>query len=594
MGIQLQKISRNEDAVSAVVGEIVLTAIVVIAFSIIIVSLFSYLGSDKKVNADIDGWVDIDSSTIYLRHLGGETIDLNTVRIIFNLNGTRYDLSSREITDIASSDKWNLGEVIPFNTLSLWNITVNENDYIGMVLLQTGSNTVIKSGSLLGDESSYSPASSELNDSDSGTGTSGGGELAWWKFNENSGTIAYDYTGSHNGAIYQAAWTAGINGSALEFDGINDYVLVDERIVESYPFTVSVWVKTGYSGPEQAVVNLADPAVDNSYYGIYLSEGRAGLVAGNTASGTITGDEVNDGQWHNIVAVFSSSTERTLYVDGIVNGTASAGVSFNNDADRWSVGVWGDSSPSGYFEGTIDEVRLWDKAMDQSEVKAYYESYVQDTPEQPPADTTPVPVSRWKLDEGSGSVAYDSVGGNDAQIIGARWKNNGINGTAISFDGNGDYLVISDNNSLDFDGNMSLLFWLYLSTSNDVQIIGKGMNDRDNFELFASGGELYFEWADSDSNHVSTAGMDLRTNTWYQIGVVADGNNVVFYRNADFVEQHSMRGVPLAPNDYDMWIGRQNYGSNNYYLRGNLDEIEIYDVALSGTDIEEYYARTNM
>ncbi|MEZ5333884.1 MAG: LamG domain-containing protein [Methanolobus sp.] len=168
-----------------------------------------------------------------------------------------------------------------------------------------------------------------------------------------------------------------------------------------------------------------------------------------------------------------------------------------------------------------------------------------------------------------------------------------MSGACLRFDGNGDYLSISDNASLDFDENMSILFWLRLSTSNDVQIIGKGMNDQDNFELFVSGGELYFEWADSPSNYAYTSGMDLTSNAWYQIGVVVDGEDINFYKDAVFVEKHSMGGVPLVPNDYELWIGRQNYGSNDFYLRGYLDEIEIYDVALSESDVGEYYARTN-
>ncbi len=585
---RINKFVRDENAVSEIIGEILMTAIAVLAFSIIAVFVFSYMDAGEKVHANIDGWVDVDSDTIHIRHLGGEHIDINDVKIILNLNGTRRELSSSQVVQLLGSNGWHLGETILIDADLLWNTTINETDYVGLILLQTSSNIVIESGSLLGDEIGMNSDQAPSGSNDSSTG----GNLAWWKLNENSGTIAVDSISGYDGSISQASWTTGINGSALEFDGSNDYVETNERIVDDYPFTISVWLKTTDSGTDQAVVNLADSDLSNSYYGIYVRpDGRVRLMARNTQSRTIAGDVVNDGEWYNAVAVFNSSTDRKLYLNGIINGTQSTEVTFNSDADRWSMGRWGDSSPNRYFEGSIDEVKLWDRALDSAEILQLYED---SAPQTVPVEEVPLtPVSRWKFDENSGSIAYDGVGSNDAQVINAHWSNTAINETAIRFDGNGDYLTVSDHDSLDFDQNMSILFWMRLNTDNDVAIIGKGQNDQDNFDLFAGNGELYFEWDNSGSNYVQTTGMDLQTNTWYQIGVVVDGSNVNFYKDSTFIEDYSMNGVPLASNNNELWIGRQNYGSNNYYLRGYLDEVEIYNVTLAGSDIAEYYTRTN-
>jgi len=48
--------------------------------------------------------------------------------------------------------------------------------------------------------------------------------VGWWKFDEGSGTIAYDSAGSNHGAIYGAQWIASPIDGALSFDGVNDYV----------------------------------------------------------------------------------------------------------------------------------------------------------------------------------------------------------------------------------------------------------------------------------------------------------------------------------------------------------------------------------
>lgn len=660
---RINKFVRDENAVSEIIGEILMTAIAVLAFSIIAVFVFSYMDAGEKVHANIDGWVDVDTDTIYIRHSGGETIDLEQTKIILNLNGTRQDLPLSQFEHVLGNS-WYLGQTIIINTNDEWGTTISENDYVGIILLQTDSNAVINSGSLLGEEMGmgsgsggsgntseeqqapfadfiYSPlnpgtyepvvfadqssdsdgtvvgwswnfgdgetsvsqnpthqysvagnytitftvtdddgntnSSSQdvtivspsgifanqitlnkpskggvikdggyisftndgnyryididstrynldqndnikleiVNDQTTGTismntgnsqissfdlnanlyindvlqdtgqvtsiyvqpisnyystliyelsshnslaylkadgdvvinweandsainisniGFYGSGNtqinfapsstyvkcsghyqissseqpeepsflpVSWWKFNENSGTIAVDSVGGYDGDIYQATRTTGVNGTALEFDGSNDRVEINERIVDDYPFTISVWLKTTDSGTVQAVVNLADSDLSNSYYGIDVrSNGKVRLVARNTQSRTITGDVLNDGEWYNVVAVFNSSTDRKLYLNGIINGTQSTEVTFNSGADRWSIGRWGDSSPNRYFEGSIDEVKLWDKALDSAEI---LQLYAESVPETLPVEEVPLnPVSRWRFDENSG------------------------------------------------------------------------------------------------------------------------------------------------------------------------------------------------
>ncbi|MHC4463713.1 MAG: hypothetical protein ACYS30_20120, partial [Planctomycetota bacterium] len=52
-------------------------------------------------------------------------------------------------------------------------------------------------------------------------------------------------------------------------------------------------------------------------------------------------------------------------------------------------------------------------------------------------------ISQWKFDEGEGSIAYDSVGGNDGTIYGAQWTTGQVNG-ALQFDGHDDYVEVGD------------------------------------------------------------------------------------------------------------------------------------------------------
>ena len=363
---------NDTNAVSEVVGEVLMTAIAVLAFSVIAVFVFSYADSREMVYADIQGWVDTDSDTVYLRHAGGQVIDVPDMRIIMNVNGTMRELSSADLVNLKGSSTWQLGEVISINASSLWGDNIAPDGYISTTILDVNTNLVINSGTLLGDSGYTGVGSGNVTPPEEPPQpvvTSG--LVAWWKLNENAGAIAYDSIGTYNGTIYGASRIAGISGNALQFDG-NDYVEINDRIIENYPFTIGVWLKTT-SSSSQAVVNLANSGATNSYYGIDIASGGAvRSVARDTNARYITGVQINDGQWHHIVAVYSSPGSRTLYVDGVLNGTSSSSSTFNINSDRWSFGRWGHSTPSNYFTGDMDEVRLWNRALNSTEVQQLY------------------------------------------------------------------------------------------------------------------------------------------------------------------------------------------------------------------------------
>ena len=79
--------------------------------------------------------------------------------------------------------------------------------------------------------------------------------IAFWAMNEGSGSIIYDGTSNHNdGTIYSAEWTQGINGSALSFDGMGDYVEVpdSESLALSNEVAVGAWVRFNQSTSQKA------------------------------------------------------------------------------------------------------------------------------------------------------------------------------------------------------------------------------------------------------------------------------------------------------------------------------------------------------
>ncbi len=201
--------------------------------------------------------------------------------------------------------------------------------------------------------------------------------ISHWKFDETSGTIAYDSAGGNDGTIYGAVWTAGQIDGALSFDGLDDYVDVGTgpAITGTGNFTVSAWVKVRElpaSGGLLAVVNQRSTSSANGSYIIDVrSSGYVHFEVYNGGYGFYFDSDVNvgDGFWHHIVGVRTSTTEGEIYVDGSLAGSGSGPAKSLNSVDV-VIGRW--NGAFRYFNGSIDDVRIYDRALSAEEIQELY------------------------------------------------------------------------------------------------------------------------------------------------------------------------------------------------------------------------------
>jgi len=201
------------------------------------------------------------------------------------------------------------------------------------------------------------------------------GLVLWLKFNEGSGNIAYDSSFYNNhGTIYGAVWTDGKFGKALSFDGVDDYVKVPHSasLDITDEITVTVWcVVTGKLDEWVGIVAKDDHSANRSwniheshtrefFYYLNLPEGGGGFSL----------EVVPElGKWYFLAFTYDGNV-RKGYVNGEVKHTISASGSISST--NMPVAVGSNSAFGENFQGLIDEVRIYNRALTEEEIKMLY------------------------------------------------------------------------------------------------------------------------------------------------------------------------------------------------------------------------------
>jgi len=201
--------------------------------------------------------------------------------------------------------------------------------------------------------------------------------VGYWSLDEGSGTTAHDLSGNGNhGTIYGATWTTGKYGKALSFDGINDYVEVSDSysLKPSLEITVSMWVlvKNASAVDVQHMISKSQNTSESGrswemltrYWGVYQS------WIYNTAGGReYLAVPIPDYTTFHFFTFTYDGSRISLYVDDQLKQSKSFTGQIRNFNTPLYIGgkVWN------YFTGTIDDVCIYNRALDSKEVRKLYE-----------------------------------------------------------------------------------------------------------------------------------------------------------------------------------------------------------------------------
>ncbi len=210
------------------------------------------------------------------------------------------------------------------------------------------------------------------------------GLVGYWKFDEGEGNISKDSSGMGNdGTIYGAEWVKGISGNALQFNGYDTCVDCGNEMSlnPTSAITIEAWVKfAGHTGTPPHNYPVIVGRGWNYVLRLSGSESKAIDPIIKFEDGTVetfasTSEEIPLDIWIHLVFTYDSSTGcGYTYIDSIQKSsreTTAGRKLFSAPSDHTKIGC-----PPGdiYWNGIIDEVKIYNRALSQEEIQAHYKS----------------------------------------------------------------------------------------------------------------------------------------------------------------------------------------------------------------------------
>lgn len=184
-----------------------------------------------------------------------------------------------------------------------------------------------------------------------------------------------DISGSGRHATgFNGVYTGTLNGETIIcFDGVNDYVQLTTGLSLAYPFTMSTRVRTSSTAINGGILSLAQSTATNVMYNIEHNNATPRVKTQNTTARLANGTTaMNTTDWFLITAVYNTNTDRDIYVNGLYEAQNANNVTYNTNVNRFEMGRFADSTPTNYFSGCVDDVRIYRNALSSGQIYSLY------------------------------------------------------------------------------------------------------------------------------------------------------------------------------------------------------------------------------
>ncbi|MFH1881375.1 MAG: LamG domain-containing protein [Planctomycetota bacterium] len=198
--------------------------------------------------------------------------------------------------------------------------------------------------------------------------------VGWWRFDEGSGTTAFDLSEYGNDGILQGdpQWVNGKFGKALQFNGIDEFVEVPhaEILTVDSEVTVMAWINTerhiGPTGDNWQGIMAKGPNPGRSYSLYTQVSGALHFSTGGV--GTLSTMQVPLNEWVHVAAQVINGGHQ-YYINGEPAGTSGSGITLPGASDTATVRIGTARDANREFLGMIDDVRIYNEALTQEEIQ---------------------------------------------------------------------------------------------------------------------------------------------------------------------------------------------------------------------------------
>jgi hypothetical protein len=412
--------------------------------------------------------------------------------------------------------------------------------------------------------------------------------VSWWRAEGN----ALDMRGGNNGTLQNGLpFVSGEVGQSFSINGTNQGVLIGNPAnLQLQDFTIDAWIQR--TSTSVISLNQGGPgglifSYGNGGYGFGLQDNGTIFVSHIGVDGVITtGLAVTDTNFHHVAVTKSGSTV-IFFLDGVAETAPVYNTSFTFSTNA-SIGQTGTSNN---FYGNLDEIEIFNRALTASEIQTIYNAGSNGKC----VTCTLAPrslVSWWPAD----GNAFDVRSSNNGTLLGHATFASGEVGQAFSFDGtSGTTVNVPKAANLDVGNQVTVDFWMKGDPSNNLQNCCQGLVATDFYVVEVGPGGIGFS-VGNGTGFPEAGPVVVSTNIWHHIAGTYDGSNIKFYVDGVLQATAPQSGSisPMQANSF-LSIGSEEGRSvcpscvSSRYFNGLIDEVEIFNRALSQPEIQAIY-----
>jgi hypothetical protein len=431
------------------------------------------------------------------------------------------------------------------------------------------------------------------------------GLVGYWSFNEGTSTIAHDFSGHGNSGTLSTTgstlpqWVPGKFGTALSFDGSSSYIQASFSTLAP-PVTMTAWIYPTTDSGIHAIIS--HDSNDNSGWRVGMIGSSLRFTLGGVADYSC-GLNPTLNTW-NFVAVVVSGNNGTR--ECYVNTSSSSGSigTMSGSPNRVTIGT---DYPGEVFQGKIDDVRIYNRALSATEVAGLYQSgAAKINSSQSPGTLSNGLVGWWTMD-GADTVWSSATAGTEADRSGNGNTGtlNGMNratspvvgkiGQALNFTTG--YITLPSSPVSNLAGPSSACAWV-----KDTNISAIPAGFAQTIFIFSDGLGNVLRMTDSETavgesidggiiigstggGEVITSSQQLFNNTWAFVCYTYSGSAWSIYVNGQSVATRGDSGIGLPTNNV---IGARDTSGDGIWS-GAIDDVRIYNRALSASEVQQLY-----